>query len=130
MHAIGTQSSSTMFLLCSPQHLADDGDIRTALIECHAHRTLCMVAIDETHLYTMHGHTFRECIRVLHDVFFETIFADGEWHPLFWMMTATMTLDLVESLSIFTCVEWEKTIQTFNWPRAVHQMGASAWDFR
>ena len=27
MHAIGTQSSSTMFLLCSPQHLADDSDI-------------------------------------------------------------------------------------------------------
>ena len=89
-----------------------------------------MVAIDEAHLYTMHGRTFRECIRVLRDVFFETIFADGEWHPLFLVMTATMTLDLVESLSILTCVEWGKTIQTSNWPRAVHQMWSSAWDFR
>jgi len=78
MHAIGTQSSSMMFLLCSTQHLADDSDIRTALIEYHTRRTLRMVAIDEAHLHTMHGRTFRECIRVLRDVFFKTIFADGE----------------------------------------------------
>ena len=107
MLAMSSESSTTMFLLSSPQYLAGDALFRNALVQCQAQRTLRLVAIDEVHLYTQHGRTFRECIRYLRDVFFRVVFdVSKTYHPLFLAMTATFTKSMVEYFSNLTNVEW------------------------
>ena len=64
------ESSTTLFLLCSPQALVQQTTLRKALIHASAKRVLRLVAIDEAHLYAMHGRSFREDIRILSIVFF------------------------------------------------------------
>jgi len=102
MDDIQYSTSSTMFLFTSPQQLVVNPTILDALLRCHARQTLRMVAIDEAHLYAMHGRSFRMDIRVLQKILFEIIFKEGAWHPLFLDMTTTMTISLVESFSTLT----------------------------
>ena len=40
------KTSSTVFVFASPQYLADNKDIRDALLQCQRRRTLRAVAID------------------------------------------------------------------------------------
>ena len=51
--------------------------------------TICLVVIDEAHLYAMHDAMFQEPIRLLHSLFFRIVFAVDEWHSLFLAMLAT-----------------------------------------
>jgi superfamily II DNA helicase RecQ len=106
MLSLQPATTTTNFLLCSPQFIADHDAFRTVLLQCHTRRTLRLVAIDEIHLYTMHGRSFRNCIRQLTDCFFSIVFRQGGWHPLFLAMTATMTLSLLSSFSELTTVDW------------------------
>ena len=71
MNAICYNSSSTAFLLASPQFIAESPMFRKALLECYERKTLRVVAIDELHLYAMHGQSFRENIRALRPQLFE-----------------------------------------------------------
>ena len=129
-----------MFLLSSPQYLAGDALFRNALVQCQARRTLRLVAIDEVHLYTQHGRTFRECIRYLRDVFFRVVFdVSKTYHPLFLAMTATFTKSMVEYFSNLTNVEWgigycpiPRFVDGPCWGGAYypHQLWASFSDFR
>ena len=59
------QSSSC--LLSSQQYLAKKLLMWNALVQFQSRQTLRPVAIDEVHLYTQHGRTFRECIRYLRE---------------------------------------------------------------
>ena len=107
MDEIGYASSSTMALLCSPQVLVQNSSFREALIRARDRQTLRMIAIDEAHLYAMHGKTFREDIRILRDIFFAPLYNEGaEYTPLFYAMTATMPETLIEALSDLTHVDW------------------------
>ena len=55
--------------------------VRGALLRCADRGTLRVVAIDEAHLYTMHGRTFRDSVRCLGDVFFRPLVA---FRFIFW----------------------------------------------
>ena len=100
-------STTTLFLLCSPQCLADNHKFRRALIGGAKRKVLRLVAIDEAHLFAMHGRTFRESIRVLRICFFSVVFRNGlDYHPLFLLLTATMTIPLLEGISHLTRVDW------------------------
>ena len=80
-----------MFLLSSPQQIVENPALLAALLRCHAKRTLRLVAINEVHLYAMHGRSFCVAMRILQRLFFEVVFKAGVWHPLFLGMTAMMT---------------------------------------
>ena len=121
MLSLQSNTTTTNFLLCSPQYVADNSSFREALLECHRRHTLRLVAIDEIHLYTMHGRSFRDCIRHLNDCFFSIVFRQGVWHPLFLAMTATMTLSLIQSFSTLTSVDWSLPTR---------QLWSSAFEFR
>ena len=40
-------SSTTMFILCSPQYLAENLDFRNALLRCRDRKVLRLIAVDE-----------------------------------------------------------------------------------
>ena len=105
MHEIGYNSTSTMFIFTSPQKLTNTQPLLDALFTCHQNQTLHLVTIDEAHLYTQHGRSFRESLRVLTSVFFAVLFHVGHWHPLFLAMTATMNMDLLPSFSKLATVD-------------------------
>ena len=120
--AIGNESSSTMFVFISPQKLNSCGAIRAAMLRAHNRKTLRFVAIDEAHLYAMHGRSFRGELRLLHASFFEVVFrTGGEYHPLFLLLTATMTRQLLPHISKLTNVDWSMSER---------QMWSSSQEFR
>ena len=68
-----------------------------------------MVAIDEAHLYVMHGRSFRESIRILKRVFFAVLFNErARFHPLCLLMTATMMPSQLQFISDLTTIDWTK----------------------
>ena len=122
MVGLSYQSSESLVLLCSPQYLAETKEFRDALLVCNARRTLRLVAVDEAHVYAMHGRSFRASIRALGECFFSVVFAAGAaYTPLFLAMTATMPLVLLEVFSRLTHV---------NWMLAAHQLWSSAVEFQ
>ena len=107
MESLSADTSASLFLLCSPQYIATKKPFRDALLACNERGLLCLVAIDEAHLFAMHGRSFRESIRVLSEVFFRPLFASGAIsRPLFLAMTATMTAHLLSDFSKLTHVDW------------------------
>ena len=123
LDSLDGDSSSLIFLLCSPQELSENGILRAAMLRCHGRGVLRLVALDEAHLYAQHGTTFRGCIRLLLDQFFRVVFSrtSGRQHPLLLAMSATMTLRLAGYLARLTTIPWTK-------PR--HQLWCSAAEFR
>ena len=105
MDEIQYDTSSTMFLLSSPQYFVDNPLFLQAVLRCYRQRTLRLVSVDEAHLYAMHGRSFRVAMRILQRLLFNVIFAIGVWHPLLLAMTATMTDSLVASFSTLTSVQ-------------------------
>ena len=131
METLGLDSSTTVFLFSYPQYLAENTLFREALLRAHQCKILRLVAIDEAHLHTMHGRTFRDSIRIIRDVFFGVIFAAGIWHPLFLAMTATMSLSLLEDFSKLTHVDWGRQIETATaYPVHPHLLWSSFSAFR
>ena len=110
------------FLLCLPQYLADHVHFQDCVLRCYKRQTLRMVALDEVHLYTMHGRTFRECIRYLLAEFFKKMYNDSSTlkPPLFLAMTTTMMESILISFSSLTNVDWSKKS---------HQLWSSFSDF-
>ena len=94
--SLDDNSSSLIFLLCLPQELSENGILRAAILWCHGQGILCLVALDEAHFYAQNGTTFRGCICLLLDQFFQVVFSrtSGRQHPLLIVMSATMTLRL------------------------------------
>ena len=122
LDAVGNDSSSSVFLFISPQKLVSCGPIRAAILRAHHRKTLRLVVIDEAHLYAMHGRSFRGELRLLHKSFFEVVFrSGGEYHPLFLLMTATMTRQLLPHLSKLTNIDWSLSKR---------QLWSSAMEFR
>ena len=91
-------SSSVIFLLCSPQELATNGILSAVILCCHGRGVLRLVALDEAHLYAQHGTTFCGCICLLLDQFFRVVFscASNLQHPLVLTMSVTMILRLCD----------------------------------
>ena len=77
MKEIDYDSLSTMFLFTSPQYLANNSIILDAILQCHALQTLRLIAINEAHIFAMHGRTFREAMRILQKIMFERIYKEG-----------------------------------------------------
>jgi len=101
------ESSSSMLLLCSPQYITDNVEFRNTLIYCRDCQVLWLIAIDEAHLYVMHGRLFCDSIRQLKRDFFRHISSAGKsYTPLFLAMTATMPLSLLKSLVALTHFKW------------------------
>jgi len=59
------ESSTSMPLVCSPEFLIDTIEFRNALLWARDWEVLRLIAIDEAHLYAMHGASFRDSIRQL-----------------------------------------------------------------
>ena len=77
INAIENESSSAMFIFTSPQKLNLCGAIRAAILYAHNRKILQLFAIDEVHLYAMHGRSFCRELRLLHASFFEVVFRSG-----------------------------------------------------
>ena len=73
METLGLDSSTTVFLFSSPKVL------REALLRAHQRKILRLVAIDEAHLHTMRGRTFRDSIRIIMDVLNNNQTGDEMW---------------------------------------------------
>ena len=69
IHKIGYDMSSTMFLFLSPQLIIKNLEILAALLCYHAKQTLHILAINEAHLYAMHGHFPCVAMRILQRLF-------------------------------------------------------------
>ena len=84
---------------------------------------LRLIAIDEVHIYAIHGRSFRDSIRVLKQDFFAKLYrgCEGKYQPLFLAMTATMPICLIKTLFDLTHV---------NWSKPCYQMCSSAAEFR
>jgi superfamily II DNA or RNA helicase len=107
MERIGYDSSESLVLLCSPQYVASTPTFLSALLRCLEKKTLRLIALDEAHLFTMHGATFRHSIRFLRDEFFAIVYALGrEYYPLLLAMTATMPESLLRPFSSLTHVNF------------------------
>ena len=74
MHDICHNSESALFVLTSPQKLARSPAMLNTLFLCHAKQMLCLIMIDEAHLYAQHGSTFPNDLRVLGRLFFAVLF--------------------------------------------------------
>ena len=105
MNKIGFGMMLVLFLFFYPQFLAENRDILSAFLRCHQQKMLHLVAIDEEHLYVIHGCSFQNAIQLLLRLFFSIVFKDDKWHPLFLAMTATITLLLLSSFSGLTNAE-------------------------
>ena len=122
MDAFPCDVSTTFMILCSPQYIAENVDFRNALLRARDRKVLRLVAIDEVHIYAMHGRSFRDSIRVLKRDFFAKLYRDRiGYSPLFLVMTATMPTSLIATLEDLTYVPWSKPC---------HQMRSSAKQFR
>ena len=117
LDGLPSNTSSTVLLLALPQKLARETRVCDALMRCAVAGTFRLVAIDEVHLYTLHGCTFRDSIWFLRDNFFRRLV---EYRILFLAMTATMSVDLLKDFFALTHVNWEDEH---------HQMWASPRDF-
>ena len=84
-------SSTTIFLLCSPQFLAFHDDFTAALRKCNENKTLRSNSVDECHLFAQHGTYFRAEIRKTSDVYFNHLYKNKNIHPHLLALTATMT---------------------------------------
>ena len=58
-------SSTTIFIFISPHFIAENDSFRESILSCRDRRTPRMIAIDEAHLYAMHGCSFFVQIRQL-----------------------------------------------------------------
>ena len=106
--------SETLILFYSPQYLTVNVELLDNLLECNRLGTLCLVAIDEAHIYVMHGCFFRDSIRVLADVFFLPLYgAAGDHAPLLLVMTATLPYSLLWPLSALTHVDFTLAAHKF-----------------
>lgn len=108
---------SPSFSFCAPPNIsiADNKFFRDALFRAHRRKVLCLITIDEAHLYAMHRQTFWEMIRVLKLSFFEDFLGRGGYKPLFLIMTATMNKSLLAALADLTCVEWTDKCRHMWW---------------
>ena len=96
-----------MFLLTSPQYLADNKEFLNTVLAAHCKQSLQFVAFNEDHLYAMHGRYFRESIWLLTKVLFAVLFhVDNDYTPLFLAMNATTTIPLIKELSKLTTITW------------------------
>ena len=94
------------------------------MLACNQKGTLRGIMLDEIHLYTKHGLSFREEIRILRDEFFEPIFGQDSSEnnkPLVIGSTATGPNHILEGLSSLTHIDWTDPC---------HQMRSSMVDFR
>ena len=115
------KTSSTIFLLTSPQFLAkkSSAPLREALFEAHSKGNLRGVVVDELHLFVQHS-AFRPAIPMLKELFFEKIFPadDPESHPPALFMSATMTPRFVEIAEELTTIKLPNKCRL--WPDREH----------
>jgi len=97
MDAFEYALSTTMFLMCSPQFIAEHKESRDVLLRARDNEVLQLVAIDEPHLFAMHGRRFRDPIRFLQREFFAHLHklkTTEDYQPLLMATTATQPVSL------------------------------------
>ena len=105
MDVIPYDVSSTMFLFSSLQYIVHNYPFLQAILHCHGGSTLRLISVDKSHLYAIHGHSFRVAMRILRHVLFNVNSAVSVWHPLLLIMTEMMTDSLLASCSTSTNVD-------------------------
>mmetsp|Transcript_19356 Transcript_19356/g.35028 ORF Transcript_19356/g.35028 Transcript_19356/m.35028 type:complete len:363 (+) Transcript_19356:263-1351(+) len=99
---------TTMFILCSPQYLAENIDFCNALLRYRDRKVLRLIAVHEVNIYAIQGSTFREPIHIVGRDFFSKLYGKShQFLPLFLAMTATMPLELIKTFSKLTSINWE-----------------------
>ena len=73
IHRLERDTTSTIFVICSPQFLVNNSQFCSTLVRANAERILRLVVNDKVHLYVQHGSTFRADIRQLKDDLFAKI---------------------------------------------------------
>ena len=86
-----------------------------------------MIAIDEVHLYAMHGRSFFVQIRqLLPDIFSIIYSSKSDYQPLCLLMTATVTHNLLALCTTLTDIPRGECLDSaygsFDWDRHPHQM--------
>ena len=68
---------------------------------------MCLVVINEAHIYSMHGQSFCDSIRVVPTALFYSLFdPSADYTPLFLAMMATLTDRLLTAFSALTHFDW------------------------
>jgi superfamily II DNA helicase RecQ len=105
MTTLTKDTTTTVFIFASPQLIADNTTLRSALLNnCARKGTLRSITIDEAHLWAKHGSSFREEIRFLQHEFFAPLYAGNDGGPLFLAMTATMSKPTLATFMSLTSV--------------------------
>ena len=102
--SIGLEHNDILILFASihrGKQIVQEGNTRLC-----PKKTLRMMAIDEAHLYAMHGRSFRVKICQLLPDLLKIVFADDKQHyTLCLVMMATMTQSLLTALSQLTNID-------------------------
>ena len=108
--AMSNTTTSTVFIFTSPQFLADNKkDVRDTLINvCLNKRTFRSFTVDEVHLYSQHGSSFRSELRLVGEEFLKPVFggeqARGRFRPFFLALSATVSLTDLTTFGALTGV--------------------------
>jgi len=104
--SIQRDTTSTLFLLSSPQFLLKHTELLRVLESQAKERVLRLVVVDEVHLHVQQGTTFRHEIRALKEAFFAKVY-DGSnlrENPKVVFATGTMRGDYVGLTSALTTI--------------------------
>ena len=104
--AMQRDTSTTRFLIASPQHLAHRSELTQMLANQAKNRVLRLVVVDEIHLFVQQGTSFRGEIRHLKECFFLRVFRGmpASQTPKLILTTGTMAKDYVPLASSMTMV--------------------------
>jgi len=85
-------TTTTVFILMSPQFLINHPEARKVFIDCSHRTTLRVIALNEVHIHVQHGTSFRSEIRALQVLFFSKIFREQlpTVQPRLIVLTAAM----------------------------------------
>jgi hypothetical protein len=99
--SINRSTSSTLFIFLSPQLLMNQQNTLDVLAMCAQERTLCLIEMDEAHIYVQHGISFRDDIRALCINFFRRVFGNqpANQRPQLIVLSTTFILSYLCMLS-------------------------------
>merc|ERR1712155_250958 len=73
-------TTSSVFILLSPQFMCEHRDFTKMLIDQAKNRVLRLVVVDKVHLHVQQGTSFRGELRLLNDIFLWEVFGNTPLH--------------------------------------------------
>jgi len=108
-------TSSTIFIICSPQFFVKNPAFTKTIVEAEERRILRLVVIGKVHLYVHHGSSFQVDIRQLRDDLFVKVFdlTNPHLHPKAILATGSLQSQYILMASSLTTIGLPPT--TWQW---------------